>query len=72
MVQKRIKNLIIKSLKISNFLFFYTIDNAIKNKLFNKYISTDSNLIKKIVKKKLQIEFLKFEKLSDDFIYISL
>ena len=57
---KRIKNKNIKKFK-NKPIIFYTIDNAIKSKLFDKiHISTDSNLIKKIVnKKKLQIEFMR-------------
>ena len=63
---KRIKNKNIKKFK-SKPIIFYTIDNAIKSKLFNKiHISTDSYLIKKIVKKKKkQIEFIQKKKITN-------
>ena len=64
---KRIKNKNIKKFK-NKPIIFYTIDNAVKSKLFNKiHISSEIRLIKKIVKKKkLQIEFMRSKKLSDD------
>ena len=49
---KRIKNKNIKKFK-SKPIIYYTIENAIKSKLFNKiHVSTDSKKIEKIVKKK--------------------
>ena len=49
---KRIKNKNIKKFK-KRPIIFYTINNALKSKLFNKiHVSTDSNLVKKIVGKK--------------------
>jgi len=64
---KRIKNKNVKKFK-NKPIIFYTIDNAIKSMLFNKiHVSTDRSSIKKIVKKKkLQIEFMRPKKLSDD------
>ncbi len=64
---KRIKNKNIKKFK-NRPIIFYTINNALKSKLFNKiHVSTDSNLVKKIVgKKKIKIDFMRPKKLSDD------
>ncbi len=64
---KRIKNKNIKKFK-NKPIIYYTIDNALKSKLFNKiHVSTESNLIKKIVKKKkIIIDFMRTKKLSND------
>ena len=64
---KRIKNKNIKKFKKKP-IIYYTINNAIKSKLFNKiHVSTESNLIKKIVeKKKINIDFMRTKKLSKD------
>ena len=64
---KRIKNKNIKRFK-NKPIIFYTINNALKSKLFNKiHVSTDSNLIKKIVgKKNIKIDFMRPKKLSDN------
>ena len=64
---KRIKNKNIKKFK-NRPIIFYTINNALKSKLFNKiHVSTDSNLVKKIVrKKKIKIDFMRPKKLSDN------
>ena len=64
---KRIKNKNIKKFK-NKPIIYYTINNAIKSKLFNKiHVSTESNLIKKIVeKKKINIDFMRTKKLSKD------
>ena len=49
---KRIKNKNIKKFKKKP-IIYYTINSAVKSKLFNKiHVSTESNLIKKIVEKK--------------------
>ncbi len=62
---KRIKNKNIKKFK-SKPIIYYTIENAIKSKLFNKiHVSTDSKKIEKIVKKKnIKIEFMRPKNLS--------
>tara|TARA_Y100000996_G_scaffold414689_1_gene406328 strand:- start:1672 stop:2361 length:690 start_codon:yes stop_codon:yes gene_type:complete len=64
---KRIKNKNIKKFKKKP-IIYYTIDSAVKSKLFNKiHVSTESNLIKKIVeKKKINIDFMRTKKLSND------
>tara|TARA_Y100001970_G_scaffold273265_1_gene371220 strand:- start:7639 stop:8328 length:690 start_codon:yes stop_codon:yes gene_type:complete len=64
---KRIKNKNIKKFKKKP-IIYYTINSAVKSKLFNKiHVSTESNLIKKIVeKKKINIDFMRTKKLSND------
>ena len=64
---KRIKNKNIKKFKKKP-IIYYTINSAVKSKLFNKiHVSTESNLIKKIVeKKKINIDFMRTKKLSKD------
>ena len=49
---KRIKNKNIKKFKKKP-IIYYTINSAVKSKLFNKiHVSTESNLIKKLWKEK--------------------
>ncbi len=64
---KRIKNKNIKKFKKKP-IIYYTINSAVKSKLLNKiHVSTESNLIKKIVeKKKINIDFMRTKKLSND------
>ncbi len=64
---QRIKNKNIKKFK-NQPIIFYTINNALKSNLFNKiHVSTDSNAVKKIVrKKKIKIDFMRPKKLSDN------
>lgn len=62
----RIKNKNIKKF-INKPIIFYSIENAIKSKLFSKiHVSTDSNKIRKIVQKKLKIDFMRPKRLSQD------
>ena len=62
---KRIKNKNIKKFK-NRPIIFYTINNALKSKLFNKiHVSTDSNLVKNCWEK-IKIDFMRPKKLSDD------
>ena len=63
---KRIKNKNIKKFK-NKPIIYYTIENAINSKLFNKiHVSTDSKLIKKTVERKLSIDFMRSKKLAGD------
>ena len=64
---KRIKNKNIKKFK-NKPIIFYTIENALRSKLFNKiHISTDSKQIKKVVlKKSVKIDFMRPKSLSGD------
>ena len=64
---KRIKNKNIKLFK-NQPIIFYALDSAINSKLFDKiHVSTESNLVKKkLLKKKLKIDFMRPKRLADD------
>jgi pseudaminic acid cytidylyltransferase len=63
---KRIKNKNIKKFKKKP-IIYYSIENAIKSRLFNKiHVSTDSKKILEIIKKKIKVDFIRPKKLSND------
>jgi CMP-N-acetylneuraminic acid synthetase len=49
-------------------IIFYSIDAALKSRLFNKiHVSTESSVIKKLIKKKnIETDFMRSKKLADD------